>query len=72
MAKGNRNPVGLYVTMEKYINGKVETLVGIVKEVAQDPGTDSYSAILKIDYFTGQPWPVTPHPSQVKILGICL
>jgi hypothetical protein len=67
LAKGV-DVVGLHVTMEAYLDGKIRQLVGTIKEVAVEDIPIGFSQRLVIHHFNGEPWPLYPLPAHVTII----
>jgi hypothetical protein len=69
MGKNHESPVGLHIVMRNvFEGGEVRDLIGTVKKVTQEEGVTSYSQVLIVHYFNGEPWPRKPHVSEVEIL----
>jgi len=60
------NPVGFHVEMP----WQGRTLLGEVVAIDQREYRGTRSTHLKVKYFNGEPWPVDPVVTAVKVLGM--
>lgn len=73
MKKGH-DVIGIHVAMEKYHDGEIRNFIGTVKAIENvkildiDNNVVGYQNVLVIHYFNGEPWPFSPHPSNVSVI----
>jgi len=67
---GGESVIGRHVYMEAYLDGRIRELIGTVKKIVivPEPG-EEYARRLVIHFFNGEPWPISPRPWEVEMIG---